>query len=119
MDEAERCHRLAILDQGVLVADGSPAELTDALRGRTLEVHATQPRKAQRLLAAAPGVLSVAQIGNTLRVLLAQVDDGPERLQQVLRAGGQPAEVLAAPANLEDVFVSATRGRTPAAEPAP
>jgi len=30
MDEAERCHRLAILDQGALVADGTPAELTGA-----------------------------------------------------------------------------------------
>lgn len=118
MDEAERCHRLAILDQGMLVADGSPAELTAALQGRTLEVHAAQPRQAQRLLAAAPGVLSVAQIGNTLRVLLGNDGDGPERLQQVLRAAGQQAEVVAAAANLEDVFVSATRGRVPAAGPA-
>src|SRR5688572_14373278 len=35
MDEAERCHRLAILDHGRLVADGTPDELTGALRGRT------------------------------------------------------------------------------------
>lgn len=111
MDEAERCHRLAILDQGALVADGSPAELTAALAGRTLEVNAGQPRQAQRLLAAVPGVLSVAQIGNTLRVLLACEGEGMERIQQALRAGGQQAEVVATAANLEDVFVSATRGR--------
>jgi len=36
----------------------------------------------------------------------------------VLRAAGQQAEVVAAPASLEDVFVSATRGRVPAAGPA-
>ena len=111
MDEAERCHRLAILDQGVLVADGSPAELTAALQGRTLEVHAAQPRQAQRALAGLPGVLSVAQIGNTLRVLLAQGDDAEARLQQALQAAGQGAEVVASTPNLEDVFVSATRGR--------
>nr|WP_254621960.1 ABC transporter ATP-binding protein [Stenotrophomonas sp. GbtcB23] len=116
MDEAERCHRLAILDQGVLVADGSPAELTAALQGRTLEVHAAQPRQAQRALAGLPGVLSVAQIGNTLRVLLDSGDDAEARLQQALRAAGQGAEVVRSAANLEDVFVSATRGReTPAA----
>ena len=34
MDEAERCHRIAILDVGRLVADGTPAELTHALAGR-------------------------------------------------------------------------------------
>ncbi|HET6545555.1 MAG TPA: ABC transporter ATP-binding protein, partial [Rhodanobacteraceae bacterium] len=33
MDEAERCHRLAILDHGVLVADGTPRELTGQLDG--------------------------------------------------------------------------------------
>ncbi len=111
MDEAERCHRLAILDRGVLVADGSPAELTAALQGRTLEVHATQPRQAQRTLTAVPGVLSVAQIGNTLRVLLDRADDAEDRLQQALRTAGQGAEVVRSAPNLEDVFVSATRGR--------
>ncbi len=111
MDEAERCHRLAILDQGALVADGSPAELTAALQGRTLEVAAQQPRQAQRLLADLPGVLSVAQIGNTLRVLLAHAGEGEDRIRQALRSGGQAAEVVQAAANLEDVFVSATRGR--------
>ncbi|HLT45455.1 MAG TPA: ABC transporter ATP-binding protein, partial [Luteimonas sp.] len=35
MDEAERCHQLAILDHGRLVADGSPDALTGGLRGRT------------------------------------------------------------------------------------
>jgi len=111
MDEAERCHRLAILDRGVLVADGSPAELTAALQGRTLEVHAAQPRQAQRALAGLPGVLSVAQIGNTLRVLLDSSDDAQPRLQQALREDGQGAEVVRSEPNLEDVFVSATRGR--------
>lgn len=111
MDEAERCHRLAILDRGVLVADGSPAELTAALQGRTLEVHASQPRQAQRALADLPGVLSVAQIGNTLRVLLDSSDDAQPRLQQALREDGQGAEVVRSEPNLEDVFVSATRGR--------
>ena len=32
MDEAERCHRLAILDRGALVADGTPAELCSRLQ---------------------------------------------------------------------------------------
>jgi len=111
MDEAERCHRLAILDRGVLVADGSPAELTAALEGRTLEVHAAQPRQAQRALAGMPGVLSVAQIGNTLRVLLDTGEDAQARLQQALREAGQTADVARSDPNLEDVFVSATRGR--------
>ncbi|NUS61220.1 MAG: ABC transporter ATP-binding protein [Lysobacter sp.] len=111
MDEAERCHRLAILDRGVLVADGSPAELTGAIEGRTLAVHSQTPRRARRALMAAPGVISAAQVGNTLRVLTEANGDAAARLQQVLADAGLPGEVVASEPNLEDVFVAATRGR--------
>ncbi len=111
MDEAERCHRIAILDRGVLVADGTPDELTGALAGRTVEVLAAQPRRVQKALVDAPGVLSVAQIGNTLRVLTDRNGDAASRLQQILTQAGLQAEVSASHPNLEDVFVSATRGR--------
>ena len=110
MDEAERCHRLAILDTGALVADGTPDELTAALAGRTLVVHAAQPRRVQQALLAVPGVLSVAQVGNALRVLTVGDDGAAERLRAASEQAGLPAEVVAVSPNLEDVFVAATRG---------
>jgi ABC-2 type transport system ATP-binding protein len=109
MDEAERCHRLAILDRGRLVADGTPAELTGRLAGRTFAVHATQPRKAQQALLALPGKPSVAQIGNTLRVLAPLADLDAAGVAGVLRDAGLEARVEAVAPNLEDVFVAATR----------
>ncbi|CAN7209968.1 ABC transporter ATP-binding protein [Pseudoxanthomonas sp. LjRoot143] len=117
MDEAERCHRIAILDRGVLVADGTPDALTSELAGRTLVVTAAQPRQAQKVLVDLPGVLSVAQVGNVLRVLLAENGDAADRIAQGLRKAGIEADVAASQANLEDVFVSATRGQ-PAREEA-
>jgi ABC-2 type transport system ATP-binding protein len=114
MDEAERCHRIAILDRGVLVADGTPAELTGALAGRSLIVHAAQPRRVQQALATMPGVLSVAQVGNALRVLC---DDGHaaiERLRAGLREAGLEAHIEAGTPNLEDVFVASTGQRAKA-----
>jgi ABC-2 type transport system ATP-binding protein len=113
MDEAERCHRLAILDRGVLVADGSPDELTGQLAGRTLTVDAEQPRRAQKALVAIEDVVSVAQIGNTLRVLMAGDGDAQGRIEHALRQAGLAAQVAPSQPNLEDVFVSATRGQTP------
>ncbi|HVR81477.1 MAG TPA: ABC transporter ATP-binding protein [Luteimonas sp.] len=115
MDEAERCHRLAILDRGVLVADGTPDELTSQLAGRTFEIDAAQPRQAQHVLMDVPGVLSVAQIGNTLRVLTADSStgaggDASTRLREALAKAGLQAEVVATESNLEDVFVAATHG---------
>jgi ABC-2 type transport system ATP-binding protein len=109
MDEAERCHRIAILDRGVLVADGTPAELTARLDGRTLLVAAPDPRRAQQAIVGIDGVISVAQIGNSLRVLTADGgDDARARIATALARAGQPAEVETVHANLEDVFVAAT-----------
>jgi ABC-2 type transport system ATP-binding protein len=118
MDEAERCHRLAILDRGRLVADGTPAELTARLAGRTFAVHAPQPRRAQRALLALPGAPGVAQIGNTLRVLLADGGADGEALARALRDAGLEATVEAAAPTLEDVFVAATRSDARAREAA-
>ncbi len=109
MDEAERCHRLAVLDRGALVADGTPDELTGHLAGRTFVVDAAEPRHAQQALLGVAGVLSVAQIGNSLRVLT--VDAGAAQpIDEALAKAGQKATVTATPANLEDVFVAVTRG---------
>jgi ABC-2 type transport system ATP-binding protein len=108
MDEAERCHRLAILDHGALVADGTPDELTTAIAGRTFAVQAAQPRRAQQALLSVPGVLSVAQIGNSLRVLTQEAGDASTRLRDVLSKAGLQAEVAATEPSLEDVFVAAT-----------
>ena len=111
MDEAERCHRIAILDRGALVADGTPVELTGELAGRTLLVSAAQPRRAQAVLLEQRGVISVAQIGNTLRVLTEAGEGAAGRLQSALSNAGVQGEVEPVDANLEDVFVAATRGR--------
>jgi ABC-2 type transport system ATP-binding protein len=110
MDEAERCHRLAILDRGALVADGTPGELTAELDGRTFVVDTPDPREAQRALVDVPGVLGVAQVGNTLRVLIAEdAGDATQRMDKALAMAGSKAELASAPPNLEDVFVAATR----------
>ena len=118
MDEAERCHRLAILDQGLLVADDTPAALTAALAGRSLLVSAAEPRRAQKVIAQMPGVLSVAQVGILLRVLCDDGRTAADRLREALRAQGLEARIEAGTPNLEDVFVAATR-RTPPAQEKP
>ena len=118
MDEAERCHRLVILDRGKLVADGTPVELTGALAGRIVEVVTPQARKAQRALSGQPGVLSVAQIGSDLRVLTQPGEAALANLRRLLDDAGLPGKVAVVAPNLEDVFVEATRKRAGGADPA-
>jgi ABC-2 type transport system ATP-binding protein len=118
MDEAERCHRLAILDRGRLVADGTPHELEDALPGQVLLVDCANPRAAQNALVKLPGISAMAQIGASLRVLGEANFDLQARLSATLKAAGIDARVEAARPNLEDVFVAATRQAPRAQTPA-
>ncbi|MCY1540289.1 hypothetical protein D9M68_759200 [compost metagenome] len=108
MDEAERCTRLGILDAGRLVADGSPRELMDALPGHPLLIECAQPRQAQRALQGSAEVLAMAQIGATLRVLVATTD-ARQHIEQRLRSEQIDARIQDSEPNLEDVFVTVTR----------
>jgi ABC-2 type transport system ATP-binding protein len=51
MDEAERCHRLAILDRGKLVAEGTPELLMRNIDATVVEIEAEQIRAARAVLA--------------------------------------------------------------------
>jgi ABC-2 type transport system ATP-binding protein len=108
MDEAERCTRLAILDRGRIVADGTPHALMAALPGRTWLIDSDEPRRAQHALRDLPGVLALAQIGTSLRVLGNTESDLEERLTARLYAAGVSGNVQTTSPNLEDVFVAAT-----------
>jgi ABC-2 type transport system ATP-binding protein len=118
MDEAERCTRLAILDRGRIVADGTPQHLLADLPGRTWLVTTSEPRRAHRALDGLPGVIAVAQIGTSLRVLGNGDADLERRIEARLREVGAARVALTSP-NLEDVFVAATvKSQETAREPA-
>jgi ABC-2 type transport system ATP-binding protein len=112
MDEAERCHRLAILAQGRLVAEGEPERLMGELPMHVVEVQAADTTSVRRVLRELPEVASVAQLGLRLHVLLEKhVADPAAFVRGVLHDRDIPAEVAATGANLEDVFVAATLRR--------
>jgi ABC-2 type transport system ATP-binding protein len=109
MDEAERCHRLAILAQGRVVAEGEPERLMDDLPLQVIEVQAKDIEAARRQLHSLHEVRSMAQLGLRLHVLVDRgVADAVVRVKQALARAGIEADVQATRANLEDVFVSAT-----------
>lgn len=109
MDEAERCHQLAVLHRGRKMVDGPPQQLMAEVPAAVVLVEAADPRAANRCLAAAPAVLSVAQIGVTLRVLVDRaVADPVKMVRAQLDTQKVPAACALGRANLEDVFVVAT-----------
>ncbi len=112
MDEAERCHALAILDRGRIMADGTPKQLEAALDALVIEIETADPARARPLIAAVAGVLSVTQLGIRLRVLLdPQLEQPEQRLRDALQQHDPGATTLLTRPSLEDVFVAATQGR--------
>jgi len=109
MDEAERCHRLAILDRGRLAAEGSPKQLARDIDAAVVEVECRDLPAARRRLSAEVWVRSIAQLGGRLHLLVDRSEPDPEsRLRGILADGCPDAEVEKVAANLEDVFVAAT-----------
>jgi ABC-2 type transport system ATP-binding protein len=109
MDEAERCHQLAVLETGNLRKQGAPTALMAELDQRVVEVSGPDLRRVKAQALQLPQVLSAAQQGLKLRVLL-QPDtrgNGVATLQQALAGDGR--EFHAAQPSLEDVFVACTQ----------
>jgi len=115
MDEAVRCHRLAVLKDGKLAALGQPAGLTNALRGRVVQLLVRPPEVAIQALRTEPEVVSATQLGNRIHVLVRPDAPRKEAACDLLVArlgaaglaceGAEPAEP-----NLEDVFVALLAG---------
>jgi len=120
MDEAERCHQLAILAEGRIVAQGEPQQLMSDIPAAVVEVEAADTGAARRALLEDPAVLSVAQLGTRLHVMLDPATSEPAaRTMARLRAASVSASTELVRASLEDVFVAATGfGRARPAPPA-
>ena len=112
MDEAARCHSLAILDQGVKVADGTPKELGNSISSHVIEVTADEPNAARQRLANEDGITSITQLGFRLRVLIPKEISNPlEQVNSKLKGAQINARVEQVFPDLEDVFVSLTELR--------
>jgi len=105
MDEAERCHGLAILELGQKRADASPQQLMRQLKASVFLLQGDNLRQLGKQLAPMSEVISTAQIGNTLRVLLAPALAEPQQWLQWQLPGTSLQRVEP---NLEDVFVATT-----------
>ena len=68
MDEAERCHRLAYIAEGRLLANGSADEVVAGQRLSAWSVSGADPAAVSRVLAQLPGVARITPFGNTLHV---------------------------------------------------
>jgi ABC-2 type transport system ATP-binding protein len=109
MDEAERCHRLALLSAGRVVALGTPEELRRQLPDAIVEVTLgeTTPASLRRARDAArqlPGVSGAQLFGDRLHVALDRAAT-VERLAEALGASLRLASARPVEPTIEDVFL--------------
>lgn len=108
MDEAERCHRLAIMESGLIRADGEPERLMAEMGVNIVEVKAPSLRALKEKLLQRPQVRSAAQLGIRLRVLIYDQVTNPIEWLANEFPELKDAEMNIARPSLEDVFVTVT-----------
>jgi len=107
LDEAEHCHRIAIIQAGRLAALGTVGELKRLFAGRPiLEVRAKQPVRAMETLEAMPEVEKTSIFGTAVHAVLRSADIDPADIGARLRAAGiEDASWTVVEPSLEDVFL--------------
>lgn len=111
LDEAERCHRVALVHQGRLLLCDEPNQLKRKLRNRVIAVATADPRAARTAVGHLDGVHSVVLVGDGLHLLVEDAAGVIPRLRERMDAAHiQYSSVDAITASLEDVFVSAVEG---------
>ena len=108
MDEAERCHRLAIMEAGMIRADGEPETLMEKMGVQVVEIKAERLRELKEQLLDKPEVRSAAQLGIRLRVLIRKHIDDPIAWLKRTFPHLANCEMNIARPSLEDVFVTVT-----------
>ncbi|MBT6374455.1 MAG: ABC transporter ATP-binding protein [Gemmatimonadales bacterium] len=110
MEEAEYCHRLALLNRGRLIALDSPSALRDKIVEPILEVKTDDAPRAVEALMGTPGILDAAMFGRTLHVTVEDADTGAYLVRNSLRSAQRTVErIVTIKPSLEDVFVSLVR----------
>jgi ABC-2 type transport system ATP-binding protein len=118
LDEAERCDRVALLDQGRVVALDTPPALQRRLPGGLLEVRAADAGRAREVVAGLPCVRRATRYGDRLHLLIKPDDGGSAgdggsariaaasaAVGAALAAAAIPAELRVVEPTLEDVFL--------------
>ncbi len=112
LDEAERCHRVALLHQGRLLFCDTPTELKKHLPGAVLSVVSAEPRRLREVLKNAPGVSSLVLVGDGVHLVVDNVELRlPELRERLAAAGLDVGEIAQVTPTIEDLFVATLTGQ--------
>jgi ABC-2 type transport system ATP-binding protein len=110
MEEAEYCHRLALMNRGRLIALDRPAALKQTMIEPIFAVRTDDPARAVEALQGAPGVIDAAMFGRLVHVVAMDAEAAAQEIPSALRRHGRRvASIERITPSLEDVFVALVR----------
>src|SRR5262249_48824826 len=110
MDEAERCHKLAYIAYGRLLAQGTAHEVIEAQGLTTFAVRGPDLTELAERLRAMPGVEQTVAFGETVHVTGKDAALLEKTLREACAAQGHTFERI--DTGLEDVFIHLMQGAT-------
>ena len=107
LDEAEYCHRLALIHAGRLVALGTVSELKRVFAGHAvLEVVAPRAGEALEAIGGAPWAVETSVFGTRIHVVVRDAEEGRREIGRLLAAASNSASSIERILpSLEDVFI--------------
>jgi ABC-2 type transport system ATP-binding protein len=107
LDEAERCHRVALMHEGRILKTGTPAEVREGLGLSRLEVRGPDLPAVEALLSGHEGIADVQRFGDRLDVMVRDVAAGERAVREAMAAANRRLDSVRAGApTLENAFVS-------------
>jgi ABC-2 type transport system ATP-binding protein len=107
MEEAEYCHRLALMNRGRLIALGTPRRLRADMKSPVLELRAADGLKAVESLKQVEGILEAGMFGRKVHVIVEAETGGEDLVRRRLREREVDVdEIRRVEPSLEDVFIA-------------
>ncbi len=111
LDEAERCHRIALLHEGKMLFCNTPTHLKENLHGAVLSIITNNPREIREILAGNSGISSMMVVGDGLHLFVGDATRMIPELKDIITVAGLPFDSIEqVMPTVEDLFVEAVTG---------
>jgi ABC-2 type transport system ATP-binding protein len=110
LDEADRCHRVALFDRGRVRLVMEPLNLRSLVKGQLFDLKTAERRKAMRILKTSPRVVQASLFGAGIHFSLKETEDLSPVETELAASGLGPFHLEPIQPSLEDVYLSLVEG---------
>jgi len=110
LDEADRCHRVALFDRGQVRLVMEPLNLRSLVKSQLFELKTPERRKAMRVLKSSPRVVQASLFGAGIHFSLRETEDLPPVEKELTSSGLGTFHLEPIQPSLEDVYLSLVEG---------